>query len=593
MSESKTTVCPNCGVQIDVNKLLYQQLEKQAQEKYQGQLSREQAKLEQQKQQLAEQQKSLQTSLAEQVAESLSKEKIRLQQQIEADHAERITEMELELANKSKKVIEFNKAQTEISRLKREKLALAAEIELDVEKKFSKQLVEQTAKIQQQLHAKLEFKVAEKEQLIDQLKQQLNEAQRKAEQGSVQLQGEVQELAIEEWLSQAFPLDEVEEIKKGAQGADTLQTINTQSRAHCGTIYYESKRTKSFQPSWIEKFKTDIQSKGADIGVLVTEAMPDGMGALGQIDGVWICTFDEFKNLSQVLRQSLIQIDQALVVQENKGDKMGMLYDFLTGSEFRMQIEAIVEGFTQLKSDLEREKRSMQGIWKKREKQIERVLLNTNFMYNSIRGIAGSEAPGGVINYQGQQIDFNKPFQRMTVAEAILQFNDELAVEDLMSRETLVAYAEKLKLPVRDSYGIGKIQVEIFEKTAEEKLADPTFITAYPVEVSPLSRRNDDDDFVSDRFELFIAGREIANGFSELNDPEDQAARFQLQVAEKEAGDNEAMHYDADYIRALEYGMPPTAGEGVGIDRLVMLFTDCASIRDVLLFPHMRPEADS
>ncbi|MBT8115243.1 MAG: lysine--tRNA ligase [Arenicella sp.] len=210
-----------------------------------------------------------------------------------------------------------------------------------------------------------------------------------------------------------------------------------------------------------------------------------------------------------------------------------------------------------------------------------------------IRGIAASEASGGVIDYQGQQIDFNKPFQRMTVAEAILQFNGELAVEDLMSRETLVAYAEKLKLPVRDSYGIGKIQVEIFEKTAEEKLVDPTFITAYPVEVSPLSRRNDDDDFVSDRFELFIAGREIANGFSELNDPEDQAARFQLQVVEKEAGDNEAMHYDADYIRALEYGMPPTAGEGVGIDRLVMLFTDCASIRDVLLFPHMRPEADS
>ncbi|MFT7527344.1 MAG: lysyl-tRNA synthetase class 2, partial [Arenicella sp.] len=163
---------------------------------------------------------------------------------------------------------------------------------------------------------------------------------------------------------------------------------------------------------------------------------------------------------------------------------------------------------------------------------------------------------------------------------------------DLTDREKLVVYAESLKVHIKDSYGLGKVQIEIFEKTVEERLSEPTFITEYPVEVSPLSRRNDDNEFVADRFELFIAGREIANGFSELNDPEDQAQRFQDQVSEKEAGDNEAMHFDADYIRALEYGMPPTAGEGIGIDRLVMLFTDSPSIRDVLLFPHMRPEAD-
>jgi lysyl-tRNA synthetase class 2 len=160
-----------------------------------------------------------------------------------------------------------------------------------------------------------------------------------------------------------------------------------------------------------------------------------------------------------------------------------------------------------------------------------------------------------------------------------------------MDRDALVAHCERLGVPVQDNYGIGKLQIEIFEKTVEEQLMDPTFITEYPVEVSPLSRRNDDNEFVTDRFEMFIAGREIANGFSELNDPEDQAARFQQQVAEKEAGDDEAMHFDADYIRALEYGMPPTAGEGIGIDRLVMLFTNSPSIRDVLLFPHMRPES--
>ncbi|MBL4672583.1 MAG: lysine--tRNA ligase [Arenicella sp.] len=208
------------------------------------------------------------------------------------------------------------------------------------------------------------------------------------------------------------------------------------------------------------------------------------------------------------------------------------------------------------------------------------------------KGIAQTVTESGVVSYQGQDIDFNKPFNRMTVAQSILHFNPSLNETDLQDRDKLVDYAKELKVLIKDSYGLGKIQIEIFEKTVEEQLAEPTFITAYPVEVSPLSRRNDDDDFIADRFELFIAGREIANGFSELNDPEDQASRFQHQVAEKDAGDDEAMHYDADYVRALEYGMPPTAGEGIGIDRMVMLFTDSPSIRDVLLFPHMRPEAD-
>ncbi len=209
------------------------------------------------------------------------------------------------------------------------------------------------------------------------------------------------------------------------------------------------------------------------------------------------------------------------------------------------------------------------------------------------KGIAQSVTSDGIVHYQEQAIDFNQPFKRLTVAESILHFNPSLNDADLQDRAALVAYAETLNVHIKDSYGLGKVQIEIFEKTVEEKLAEPTFITAYPVEVSPLSRRNDDDEFVTDRFELFIAGREIANGFSELNDPEDQASRFRQQVEEKDAGDDEAMHFDADYIRALEYGMPPTAGEGIGIDRLVMLFTDSPSIRDVLLFPHMRPEADA
>ncbi|MET0072670.1 MAG: lysine--tRNA ligase [Candidatus Thiodiazotropha lotti] len=194
------------------------------------------------------------------------------------------------------------------------------------------------------------------------------------------------------------------------------------------------------------------------------------------------------------------------------------------------------------------------------------------------------------VSYQGDSYDFAAPFQRMTVKESILHFNPDMTEQQIDSLEQATATAERLQIPIKSSYGLGKVQIEIFEKTVEHRLMNPTFITAYPTEVSPLARRNDNDPFVTDRFEFFVGGREIANGFSELNDAEDQAERFRKQVAEKEAGDDEAMHYDDDYVRALEHGMPPTAGEGIGIDRLVMLLTDSPSIRDVLLFPHMRPE---
>jgi lysyl-tRNA synthetase class 2 len=205
-----------------------------------------------------------------------------------------------------------------------------------------------------------------------------------------------------------------------------------------------------------------------------------------------------------------------------------------------------------------------------------------------LRGLAQEVSGQTMITYQGEQYDFGKPFERMTVFESILRFNPELTSSDIDNREEAARIARKLGLPIKDSYGLGKIQIEIFEKTVESRLMNPTFITAYPVEVSPLARRNDHDPHITDRFEFFVGGREIANGFTELNDAEDQAERFQKQVEEKEAGDDEAMHYDSDYIVALEHGMPPTAGEGIGIDRLVMLFADAPSIRDVLLFPHMR-----
>lgn len=205
-----------------------------------------------------------------------------------------------------------------------------------------------------------------------------------------------------------------------------------------------------------------------------------------------------------------------------------------------------------------------------------------------LRSVADKVLGSQCFESQGIDYDFSKPFTRMTILESILHYNPQLKLEDLNQRQSALKIAEDLGLQIRDSDGLGKIQIEIFEKTVEEKLIQPTFITAYPIEVSPLSRRNDDDPFIADRFEFFVSGREIANGFSELNDPDDQQSRFLDQVAAKDAGDDEAMHFDADYITALEYGMPPTAGEGIGIDRLVMLLSDSASIKDVLLFPHMR-----
>ncbi len=211
---------------------------------------------------------------------------------------------------------------------------------------------------------------------------------------------------------------------------------------------------------------------------------------------------------------------------------------------------------------------------------------------NMLRGAAEAVLGTARFESQGRQYDLAAPFRRVTIEQAILEHNADLDVARLRDVDYLRAACTRLGIPFKDGAGAGKLQIEIFEKTCEHALLDPTFAHAYPAEVSPLSRASDADPFLTDRFELFVGGREIANGFSELNDPEDQAARFRAQVARKDAGDEDAMFYDADYVRALEYGMPPTAGLGVGIDRLAMLLTDSASIRDVLLFPHLRPEAD-
>ncbi|GBD88772.1 hypothetical protein BMS3Abin03_02713 [bacterium BMS3Abin03] len=398
-SQTKIT-CPNCGTEIDVQDILAHQLEEDLQKKYNAKLAEEKKKYEtraeslQKEKEAFEKQKEKEAELFDQrLNEKIKEEKEKfvteLKKKLQEEQSEQFALLQKELNEKSEKLKELNKSKAEIEKLKREKDELKESIEAEAQKALNEKLVEEKEKIRRMEQSKNELTIKEFEKKLDDQKKLMEEMQRKYEQGSMQMQGEVQELAIEEWLSTNFHLDVITEVKKGARGADCLQTVNTRSKQNCGTIYYESKRTKDFQKSWIEKFKNDIREKGANIGVLVTDAMPTDMERMGLRDGIWICTFEEFKGLSFVLRESIIQLSNALVSQENKGDKMSMLYDFLTSNEFRLQIEAIVEGFTQMKEDLESEKRAMQRIWKTREKQIEKVTANTINMYGSIKGIAG------------------------------------------------------------------------------------------------------------------------------------------------------------------------------------------------------------
>jgi len=399
--KNNNITCPKCGEEIDVNDILYHQVSEQLKKEYNEELTKEKEKYDARSSELKEEHRKLKEDKARQDEEVEKKvrAKVKLKEaslkkkikaEAEEEQSDAFSSLREELNEKSSKIKALNKATAELEKVKREKDELEETIKAKAEKKLNQTLIEEKEKIQKEESDKNELKFKELKKQLEDQKKLTEEMKRKQEQGSMQTQGEVQELAIEEWLAAQFPLDVIQEIKKGERGADCLQIVHTRTHQNCGTIYYESKRTKSFQQSWIEKFKSDIRDKNANIGVLVTNVMPADMDRLGLKDGIWICSFDEFKGLCTVLRESIIQISTAMITQENKGDKMGMLYDFLTSNEFKLQIEGIVEGFTQMKTDLESEQRSMRAIWKKREKQIEKVLLNTTGMYGSIKGIAGN-----------------------------------------------------------------------------------------------------------------------------------------------------------------------------------------------------------
>jgi hypothetical protein len=412
MNQHTQIECPNCHTVIDVQDVLSHQLEDKLKLEFQEKLAAEKALLVQKESALEkvkidfeEKQKQADRILQDQLEARMKEERkileAALKKKITEEEQERIALLEKDLKETSEKLKELNRAKAEISILKREKEQMREEVEAEAQAKISAllteekeklqtKLLEQAAQIKNQEEAKVEFKIKELQKQLEDQKRLTEEMKRKQEQGSMQLQGEVQELAIEEWLMAKFPLDTIEEIKKGARGGDCIQVVNTYSAQNCGKIYYESKRTKEFNSAWVEKFKGDMREKGADVGVIVTEAMPAGFDRLGVMDGVWICSYEEFKGLSLVLRESVIKLNQAVTSQENKGDKMHLLYDFLTSTTFKMQVEAIVEGFSGMKSSLDSEKRAMQRIWKEREKQIEKVIENTIDMYGSIRGIAGN-----------------------------------------------------------------------------------------------------------------------------------------------------------------------------------------------------------
>lgn len=402
MVKNQTQInCPNCGHSIDVQDILSHQLEDEIKQKYQSQIAEEKKKYEteleslnQAKEAFEKKKKQENELFQERLEKQLKEEKkaieAKLKLMLQEEQEEQFKALQTELNEQSEKVKELSRTKAEIEKLKREKGEIKEEVEAQAQKKLNETLLQEREKISKSIEDKNELRFKELQKQLEDQKTLTEEMKRKQEQGSMQLQGEVQELAIEEWLAAQFPLDTIEEIKKGVRGADCLQVVNTRTLQNCGTIYYESKRTKDFQPSWIEKFKADIRDKGANIGVLVTEVLPSDLDRMGLKDGIWVCNYEEFKGLCAVLRESIIHVSTAIGSQENKGDKMEMLYEYLTSNTFRLQFDAIVEGFTQMKIDLDSEKRSFQRIWKQREKQIEKVMINTVEMHGSIKGIAGN-----------------------------------------------------------------------------------------------------------------------------------------------------------------------------------------------------------
>ncbi len=432
MQENQTRpfICPNCQEPIDVNEALYKQIEQENQSRFLAQqkafekeVKEKRAQyqshfkaLEQKEEALKEREKEQKAQFDDAVKQAsvlaLQDERAKIIEEARKnaflEQQKGLELLQKELDEKSKQVQELHQKEAEIERLKRENNEAESRLKAENEKKLNEKLETEKERIEKALHEKNELKFKQQEEQLEMLRNELKNAQRKAELSSQQFQGEVQELAIEEFLRQKFPLDCIEEIKKGQRGGDCIQVVHTREFQNCGKIYYESKRTKEFQKAWVEKLKSDMREIGADVGVIVSEALPKEMERMGLFEGVWVCSFEEFKGLSVVLREGVIQVSLAKKSQENKGDKVNLLYHYLTSSEFSMQVSTIIEGFEQLRAELEKEKNAMARIWKSREKQMEKVFEGTINMYGSIKGIMGNtigQVKALELGYDGEDLE--------------------------------------------------------------------------------------------------------------------------------------------------------------------------------------------
>jgi hypothetical protein len=389
--------CPHCHQEINVDDVLQHQIEEKLLKEYQSKIANSNEVLAKKEEELKA--KELKFEMAkknenELFLKKVEEERIRLREE-EALKAKQqnLTEVEglkklLEAKNEEAK--NFQKLQLEMMQKEQQLIDFKNKSELELQRQLISQknnLIPELKKIADEENAQ---KLLELKKIIDTQNKDLDELKRKADNTSQQLQGEVREEELEKTLRTAFPFDIIEEVKKGMTGADCILTVKNEFTQECGKIIFESKNTKEFTKGWIEKLKTDMRTAGADIAVLVTRTMPIDMEKFGEKEGVWICTFDDTKGLVSALRQTLISVAAALKSQENKGEKTQMLYDYLTSTEFKLQIEAIAEGFLSMQSGITKEKIQMEKIWKEREKQIEKVFLNTVHMYGSIKGIAGN-----------------------------------------------------------------------------------------------------------------------------------------------------------------------------------------------------------
>jgi hypothetical protein len=396
--------CPSCSATINVDELLISQFSDSIRKDLKAELSRKEAELNQERadfkilsEQLSKEKTEIDDIVSQRVKATLhSKEeqiKESIRKELNEEKSNQLQELENELIKKSSQLKELNGTKAQLERLRREMEEQEAKIVLDKEKELTERLEQARSSIKEQVQQESFLKLKEREKVIEDLKKKLDEAKSQAEQGSMQLQGQVQELEILELLREFHPYDECTQSKTGSNAADILQVVRTASGAECGKIYYESKRTKSWSNDWIKKFKQDNVNTKADILVLVTNALPKDIQRYGIIDGVWVCSFTDVKELSLVLRYGLLKLQSVAITQQGKETKMEALYKYLTSEDFKSVFESILEGFKSIQDSHHSEKLRMQRFWKEREKVLEKVLSNSIEFYGSIKGIAGAAVP--------------------------------------------------------------------------------------------------------------------------------------------------------------------------------------------------------